>query len=304
MGKKFKHIFIMEASNFNIKNAEELNNQLKKKKNFEYMLYMRSFVGKETDIVKKCCTLFKREKLRFYACGNFEMVEGIIRGLDTFENREVAFCPLGNKKGLIENFEENYVNFNIDSLINGEVKCIDYVDAGDVCMTNYASVGALAKLINEIKVYKHIISNNNKDHIMKLKQYIRIAQSVLFTRNDRLEIELDDEKLEDNYSMVHIANGSMLENENDKILEDGELEYVLIKKCSIIKRLKLVKRILTGKLAPIDNLVYMGSCRKFAINDTKGRSVLMSYDGRVEKRNSLQGNIKNKKVRLVVPRVK
>ncbi len=294
----------MEASNFNIKNAEELNNQLKKKKNFEYMLYMRSFVGKETDIVKKCCMLFKREKLRFYACGNFEMVEGIIRGLDTFENREVAFCPLGNKKGLIENFEENYVNFNIDSLINGEVKCIDYVDAGDVCMTNYASVGALAKLINEIKVYKHIISNNNKDYIRKIKQYMKIAQSVLFTKNDRLEIELDDEKLEDNYSMVHIANGSMFENENDKILEDGELEYVLIKKCSIIKRLKLVKRILTGKLAPIDNLVYMGSCRKFAINDTKGRSVLMSYDGRVERRSQLRGNIKNKKVRLVVPQPK
>ena len=124
MGKKFKHIFIMEASNFNIKNAEELNNQLKKKKNFEYMLYMRSFVGKETDIVKKCCTLFKREKLRFYACGNFEMVEGIIRGLDTFENREVAFCPLGYNIKSEENLIDNYAIIDLDALVTGKVAVV------------------------------------------------------------------------------------------------------------------------------------------------------------------------------------
>ncbi|MBE5935046.1 MAG: hypothetical protein E7262_04560 [Lachnospiraceae bacterium] len=304
MGKKLKHIFIMEASNYNIRNAEELNNELKKKKNFEYMLYMRSFIGKETDIVKKCCALFKREKLRFYACGNFEMVEGIIRGLDSFDNREVAFCPLGNKKGLIENFEENYVNFNIDSLINGEVKCIDYVDAGDICMTNYASVGGLSKLITELKVYKNIIVNSKKDYFSKMKQYLKIARTIIFTKNDKLEIEIDDEKLEDNYTMAHIANGSLLDNDTDQILEDGKLEYILVKKCSLLKRLELVKRILTGKLAPIDNLVYMGNCKKFAINDTKGKNVLMSYDGRVEKRSHLRGNIKNKKVKLVIPQVK
>ena len=304
MGKNFKHIFIMEASNYNIRNAEELNSQLKKKKNFEYMLYMRSFVGKETDIVKKCCMLFKKDRLRFYACGNFEMIEGIIRGLDSFENREVAFCPLGNKKGLIENFEENYVNFNIDSLINGEVKCIDYVDAGDICMTNYASVGGMAKLINELKIYKKIIVSSKKDYINKIKQCVKIVKTVIFTRNDKLEIELDDEKLEDSYSMVHIANGSMMDNDSEKILEDGMLEYVLIKKCSILKRVELVKKILTGKLAPIDNFIYMGNCKKFVINDQNGRNVLMSYDGRIERRSHLSGNIKNKKVRLVVPQVK
>lgn len=304
MGKNFKHIFIIEASNYNIKNAEELNNHLKKKKNFEYMLYMRSFIGKETDIAKKCCSLFKKDRLRFYACGNFEMVEGIIRGLDSYENREVAFCPLGNKKGLIENFEENYVNFNIDALINGEVKCIDFVDAGDICMTNYASVGNMAKLVEDTKECKNNIVESKRDYFNKIIQYIKILFGVIFTKNENLEIKIDDKKLDDSYSMAHIANGSLLSNDNEDNLEDGELEYLLVKKCSFINRIKLVKRILTGKLAPIDNLVYMGNCKKFAINVEKGRNAVMQYDGRTIKRNCLQGNVKNQKVKLVIPQIK
>ena len=161
MSQKLKHIFIVEESNYSKTSLDELNMELKKKKNFDYMLYIRSFIGKETDIVKKCCMLFRKERLRFYACGNYEMVEGIIKGLDCFENREVAFCPLGNKNRLIKNFEENYVNLKIDALLNGEVKCIDYVDAGDVCLTNYALAGGL---LTTLKRYIRIIYKLTKLH--------------------------------------------------------------------------------------------------------------------------------------------
>ena len=194
MGKKLKHIFIVEASDYCKCNIDDLNEQLKEKKDFDYMLYMRSFVGKETDIVRKCCMLFRKENLRFYACGNFEMVEGIIKGLDSFENREVAFCPLGNKKGMLKNFEENYVNFKIDALINGEVKCIDYVDAGDICMTNYASVGAMSNAINDLNILTDTEKEENKNFFKKAKMFAKIAKNILISMNEKLEITIDDEK--------------------------------------------------------------------------------------------------------------
>ena len=170
-------------------------------------------------------------------------------------------------------------------------------------MTNYASVGDLSKLINDTKACKVDDVVDSKALVKKIKNYCKIAMGVLFTRNDSLEIEIDDEKLDDSYTMAHIANGSMLDTDSENNLEDGRLEYLLIKKCSFIKRFELVKRILTGKLAPIDDFVYIGNCKKFAINVEKGRNTLMSYDGRAIKRNSLQGNIMNKKVRLVIPQI-
>ena len=123
MSKDLKHVFIVEAADYNRCNIENLNLELKKR-NYDYMLFMRSYVGKETDIVKKCCMFYRKETLRFYACGNFEIVEGIIKGLDGYDNREVAFCPLDNEKSMLKNFEENYVSFKIDAFINGDLKCI------------------------------------------------------------------------------------------------------------------------------------------------------------------------------------
>lgn len=300
MSKKLKHVFIVEASDYNKCNLEELNLELKKKKNFDYMLYMRSFIGKETDIVRKCCMLFRNEILRFYACGNFEMVEGIIKGLDGYDDREVAFCPLDNKKGMLKNFEENYVNFKIDALINGDVKCIDFIDAGDVCLTNYASVGAMSQVINEISAIKE----NKKCYWNKLKSIIKIVKDVIFNKNEELEVKIDDNIFEEDYTLAHIANGtSFTKEDNGKSLEDGVLEYILVKKCSVIKKLGIIKRIVDGTLTPMDDLVYMGNCTKFSISNKNGKNVFMSYDGRNEKRNRLEGHVKNKKVKIVVPGV-
>ena len=306
MGKKLKHIFIVEASIYNKCNIDELNEQLKKKNDFDYMLYMRSFIGKETDIVKKCCMLFKKENLRFYACGNFEMVEGIIKGLDSFENREVAFCPLANEKGMLKNFEDNYVNFKIDALINGEVKCIDYVDAGDICMTNYASVGAMSNAINEINVLNNSISIAEKNvFIEKVRTYIRVIKSVLLSMNERLEITIDDEKREDSYSLAHIANGTSYNNgtKDEEGVEDGVIEYILVKKCSLIKKLKIIKKMINGTLTPIDDVVYIGCCKRFSIEEKSGKNIVMTYDGRREKRRKLEGNVRNKMVKIVVPQI-
>lgn len=305
MGKKLKHIFIVEASMYNKCNMDELNEQLKKKKDFDYMLYMRSFIGKETDIVKKCCMLFKKEYLRFYACGNFEMVEGIIKGLDSFENREVAFCPLGNKKGMLKNFEDNYVNFKIDALINGEVKCIDYVDAGDICMTNYASVGAMSNVISEINILNGIGTVSKNTIIKKVKTYISVIKNIVLSMNEKLEVTIDDEKREDSYSLAHIANGTSY-NDNSKdeeSLEDGVLEYILVKKCSLVKKIKIIKKMVNGTLTPKDDMVYIGCCKKFSIAEKNGKNIIMSYDGRSEKRSKLEGNVRNKKVKIVVPQI-
>ena len=303
MGKKLKHIFIVEASDYCKCNIDDLNEQLKTKKDFDYMLYMRSFIGKETDIVKKCCMLFKKENLRFYACGNFEMVEGIIKGLDSFENREVAFCPLGNKKGMLKNFEDNYVNFKIDALINGEVKCIDYVDAGDICMTNYASVGAMSKAINDLNILKSIGIEGKNNLFTKAKMFIKIAKNIFDSMNEKLEITIDDEKREDCYSLAHIANGASLSNKDkdEESLEDGVLEYILVRKCSLLKKLQIIKKIIKGNLTPIEDVVYIGCCKKFSIEEKHGKNIIMSYDGRSEKRSKLVGNVKNKMVKIVVP---
>lgn len=305
MGKKLKHIFIVEASDYCKCNIDDLNEQLKTKKDFDYMLYMRSFVGKETDIVRKCCMLFRKENLRFYACGNFEMVEGIIKGLDSFENREVAFCPLGNKKGMLKNFEENYVNFKIDALINGEVKCIDYVDAGDICMTNYASVGAMSNAINDLNILTDTEKEENKNFFKKAKMFAKIAKNILISMNEKLEITIDDEKREDSYSLAHIANGASLNNKSkdEESLEDGVLEYILVKKCSLLKKLQIIKKMIKGNLTPIDDMVYIGCCKKFLIEEKHGKNVIMSYDGRSEKRSKLEGNVKNKMVKIVVPQL-
>ena len=111
------------------------------------------------------------------------------------------------------NYLFNYVNFKIDALINGEVKCIDYVDAGDICMTNYASVGAMSNAINEINVLNNSISIAEKNvFIEKVRTYIRVIKSVLLSMNERLEITIDDEKREDSYSLAHIANGTSYNN--------------------------------------------------------------------------------------------
>ncbi len=123
MSNEIKHVFIIEETDYNNCNIEELNLELKNK-NYNYMLFMRSYEGKEIDIVKKCCIFYRKEKLRFYACGNFEIVEGIIKGLDSYDNREVAFCPLDNEKGMLKNLEENYVSIKIEAFVNDELKCI------------------------------------------------------------------------------------------------------------------------------------------------------------------------------------
>ena len=146
-----------------------------------------------------------------------------------------------------------------------------------------------------------------RSHFLRMSISLSTANSfrVFINTQERLEITIDDEKREDSYSLAHIANGTSYNNgtKDEEGVEDGVIEYILVKKCSLIKKLKIIKKMINGTLTPIDDVVYIGCCKRFSIEEKSGKNIVMTYDGRREKRRKLEGNVRNKMVKIVVPQI-
>ncbi|KAF5072952.1 hypothetical protein DSECCO2_196580 [anaerobic digester metagenome] len=297
-----KHIFIINQECKAIMSGNEIRSFLMNKDNFEYLVFNRNYVGHEAELVSKMCRLFQEENIRFYSCGDATTLFHVLRGIDSFQNREIAFFHNGGKADFLENFEEKQLFMDLDSLIGGQVTYLDYVQLQDVICCNSLSVGADVRMqLIADKIKKTMSISDNFAYRLAL-----LLDTLVGFKSEELHITIDGKNYNGNYLLAHIANGkcynSIFYPTKEHTPVDGELDILLWKESTTMRWLEGYNAYRMGNLATLSDVLIHIKGKQFKISSSDGRKLLFQCDGVEQYCEEMSGNLQQGGIPFVLPK--
>lgn len=297
-----KHIFIINQECKAIMSGNEIRSFLMNKENFEYLVFNRNYVGHEAELVSKMCRLFQEENIRFYSCGDATTLFHVLRGIDSFQNREIAFFHNGGKADFLENFEEKQLFMDLDSLIGGQVTYLDYVQLQDVICCNSLSVGADVRMqLIADKIKKNMSISDNFAYRLAL-----LLDTLVGFKSEELHITIDGKNYNGNYLLVHIANGkcynSIFYPTKEHTPVDGELDILLWKESTTMRWLEGYNAYRMGNLETLSDVLIHLKGKQFKISSSDGRQLLFQCDGVEQYCEEMSGNLQQRGIPFVLPK--
>lgn len=297
-----KHIFIINQECKSIMNGDEIRSFLKKKQNFEYLVFNRNYVGHEAELVSKMCRLFQEEKIRFYACGDTTTLFHVLRGIDSFKNREIAFFDNGGRAEFLENFKKKQLFLDLDSLIEGRTVDLDYVQLQDAICFNSLSVGADARIQSIVNKIKQSMSINYR-FCYRLALFV---DTLISFKPEELHITIDGKNYNGTYLLVHVANGkcynSIFYTTKEHTPMDGELDILLWKESTTMRWLRGYSSYQTGNLKNLSDVLIHLKGKNFSIASSDGRKIMFQCDGVEQFCEEMTGKLQQGGIPFVLPK--
>lgn len=297
-----KHIFIINQECKSIMSGNEIRSYLMNKENFEYLVFNRNYVGHEAELVSKMCRLFQEENIRFYSCGDATTLFHVLRGIDSFQNKEIAFFHNGGKSEFLENFKEKHLFTDLDSLIEGQVAYLDYVQLQDAICCNSLSVGADVRMQSIVEKIKKTMSlHDNFAYHLAL-----FLDTLVGFKPEELHITVDGNNYDGNYLLVHIANGkcynSIFYPTKDHTPVDGELDILLWKESTTMRWLEGYNSYRIGNLENLTDVLIQLKGRNFTIASSDGRKLVFQCDGVEQYCDEMSGILQQRGIPFVLPK--
>lgn len=297
-----KHIFIINQECKSIMNGDEIRNFLMKRENFEYLVFNRNYVGHEAELVSKMCRLFQEEKIRFYACGDATTLFHVLRGIDSFEQREIAFFDNGGRSEFLENFKNRQFFLDLESLIEGRAVDLDYVQLQDAICFNSLSVGADARI-------QAIVDKIKQSMSIKYSFAYQLAlfvDTLIGFKPEELHINVDGKNYNGNYLLVHVANGkcynSIFYTTKGRTPMDGELDILLWKESTTMRWLKGYSSYQAGNLENLSDVLVHIKGKNFSIASSDGRKLMFQCDGVGQYCEEISGELQQGGIPFVLPK--
>ena len=259
-------------------------------------------MGHEAELVSKMCHLFQDEAVRFYSCGGVSTLFHVLRGIDSFEKREIAFFPNGREADFLENFSRKYLFFNLESLIEGSAVNIDYVQLKDFVCYNTISVGADARIQSIVdKIIKSISINNSIVY-----KFAFILDTLIGFKPEELHITIDGVNYDGTYLLAHVSNGkcynSILYPTKDRSPMDGKLDILLWKETTTMRWVKGYAHYKAGRLEKLSDMLIHVRGKEFEIASSDGRELLFHCDGVERTQASVSGALQVAGIPFVLPK--
>lgn len=297
-----KHIFIINPYSGTIDYSERIRKMLKRKENFEYLVFDTEYKGHETALTERMCNLFSDEYIRFYVCGGSGTLANVIQGIQDFEKTEVALFPCGLSYDFLKCFGYDQVHFhNLNKLIDGEPMYVDLVDLGNHKALNTFSIGAdagIARDVDKFRLFSYINAG--------LTYRLAAIKSFLFWRGRNYEIEIDGKRYDGKYLIIYMGNGMCFGNSYCMSMDanpcDGELEFVMIQSLSKGGILKIAKAIEEGDFDKLREFSTVLRGREFRVKKQGKFKMGCTYDGEVFTQDEVQGRLYPGKLRMIVPK--
>lgn len=297
-----KHIFIINPYAGTIDYSERIRKILKKKENFEYLVFDTEYKGNETELAERMCNLFADEYIRFYACGGSGTFVNILNGIKDFERTEIAYFPCGLSSDFIKCFGSDQVHFhNINKLIDGEPMYMDILEFGEHRAINAFSVGVDAGVARDVDKFRLLAYLKNG-----ISYKISGVKNFMFSRPRYYEVEVDGKRYDGKYMLLYIGNGICyggkyfpLDNANPS---DGEVEVVMVKGMRLFEIFRLLQHYEEGNREEVEKFAQIVRGSEFVIRNRGKKKMLCSFDGETFEESEVKGKLCANKLRMIVPK--
>lgn len=187
------------------------------------------------------------EELRVYACGGDGTFNECVNGAACRKNVAVTSYPCGTGNDFIKTFGQEAELFkDLGALVQGDTKPIDVIRCNDRYSANICSVGIDARVGVDVHKYSRIpVIGGATGYVVSL--LVNVFKGI----NTKLEIRTEDRTFIGKFALVCGCNGRYYGGGFNPVpeakLDDGIINFLVIKEVSVLKVASLVSKYAAGR---------------------------------------------------------
>ncbi|MBR6790151.1 MAG: diacylglycerol kinase family lipid kinase [Oscillospiraceae bacterium] len=218
---------------------------------------------------------------RFYACGGDGTLHEVIEGIKDFPDSAVGVIPAGTGNDFVKSFGDREVFLDPVRQLNGTVHKIDLIRAGDHFSVNVINIGF------DCEVVAWVDAHRNNPLCRGPLAYLLGVLNVLFRKlGTELEFSFNGKNIKGRYLLCTAANGQFygggFRPAPKAALDDGLMDFAIVKKVSRLRFLSLLPSYRTGSYIDrkdVRDILTVDRCSELVITAHEGSNVCI--DGEI-----------------------
>ena len=295
------HIFILNPKAGARNWTMQFRRHLESIPNLQYYVFSAGREVNETELVKRVLRIFKNDHIRLYACGGSGTMQRMLDGIDDFEKVEVAMYPVGYNE-FLNVFGESKRHFgDIEKLIDGIPRRIDYIKTNHGIALNSFSVGMDACVINVQKTLKAYGFFSKKIAYM-----LGMLIATFSSNRGRYSIQIGERYLNQSSGQIVFMNGNRIGNamefsENTNIT-DGLSYYGIYPMLNFFGRVRVINLVKKKDYKALASMCEQGLALSMHLRSERGMAIKANLDGEIKVETDWRIEVVHKGLSFVLPK--
>ncbi len=296
------HVFIINSFAGRSGISERIREALKKKENFEYLVFNSEYPGHESILANKIYDLFPDDTIRFYSCGGSGTIRNILSGLPDLKRAQFAEFPCGATNDFLAIFGKKRDLFkNLDNLIDGKVMELDYIETNSGRAHNTVSSGFDVQMVRALETLSALPFGVDRSSYA-------LAAIIAFFGPSHLNcrIEADGENCDTmDADMVIIGNGRVLGGSfhisDSNSVVDGELDVIVIPRVRGFLKFRCLVAFLRSDWGFIIRHCHVKKAKRINCYPLDDKGFVANFDGEIVTSSHLEARVCPRGMKFVVP---
>lgn len=297
-----KHVFIINPNAGKYDSRQriyDMADALREKHGLDVQCILTKKQGHATELARRLCN--SGEELRFYACGGDGTVNEVANGVIGYDNAAMTVIPVGTGNDFLKNFGGAAPLFaDAENLWDGPQFPMDAIDVNGRIALTIACSGIDARVAADVHKYSESpLLDGKTSYIASL------AVNFLFKGiASHWTVTLDDEVIEDDFSLVAVCNGRYYGGGFMPVAEarmdDGVLNTLVVKKVSRVTFAKFVGPYSKGEYSKFPEYAHCSTPQVIRIHSEKP-DIVTCLDGECMTNSDVTIRLSKKKLNFFGP---
>ena len=297
-----KHVFIINPNagkHDSRQRIYDMADALREKHGLDVQCILTKKQGHATELARRLCA--SGEELRFYACGGDGTVNEVANGVIGYDNAAMTVIPVGTGNDFLKNFGGTAPLFaDAENLWDGPQFPMDAIDVNGRIALTIACSGIDARVAADVHKYSESpLLDGKTSYIASL------AVNFLFKGiASHWTVTLDDEVIEDDFSLVSVCNGRYYGGGFMPVAEarmdDGVLNTLVVKKVSRVTFARFVGPYSKGEYSKFPEYAHCSTPQVIRIHSEKP-DIVTCLDGECMTNSDVTIRLSEKKLNFFGP---
>ena len=297
-----KHVFIINPNAGKYDSRQRIYDMaetLREKHGLDVQCILTKKQGHATELARRLCD--SGEELRFYACGGDGTVNEVANGVIGYDNAAMTVIPVGTGNDFLKNFGGAAPLFaDAENLWDGPQFPMDAIDVNGRIALTIACSGIDARVAADVHKYSESpLLDGKTSYIASL------AVNFLFKGiASHWTVTLDDEVIEDDFSLVAVCNGRYYGGGFMPVAEarmdDGVLNTLVVKKVSRVTFARFVGPYSKGEYSKFPEYAHCSTPQVIRIHSEKP-DIVTCLDGECMTNSDVTIRLSEKKLNFFGP---
>ena len=251
------------------------------------------------------CTRIAREAaesgrpVRIYACGGDGTLNEVAAGAAGHENAAITVFSGGSGNDFVKIFSEPKAFFDIERLLDAEVKSLDMIRCNGDLSLNICSVGLDARIARDVAGYKRLPLLSGP-RAYALSVLVNLFRGI----SEHYVVELAGETVDAEQTFVCVCNGRFYGGGFNPVPEadpaDGMLEVLLVKKVRLWEVPGIIGKYKSGRYKELPKFVRHFRTNKILVQ--ADQEIPVNLDGEIRFAKTVELSLAEEKVNFFYPR--